>query len=345
MSTSGISTSSAPTCGVYGKYMCNYQPGYAVIIFLVTLFILVGNIFNLLVLTRTRAMHNNPGYYMINLAVTDLGLGIICGIWAVPLSVSGLFQYTEGSMIVHGFFAQLFCAVSICTLGGVSFDRYLAISRPLRYPSIMTGKVCFVIIIVIWIVNVLVMVPPFCGFGSYIYSENTFGSHFDFMADKGLMIYSFSIQIFPGMVVVIFSYVQIFLITRRHIRAINIAGPRGGGKISSNKAMKTLAITVLVFFVCWIPFTVQQMVVASINHHPEIDNTPTDSDNTPRPLDFILTWLAVSNSFMNCIIYSVTNKEYRNGARKILYAMAGKVPPHQHHETSFAPSSTSSTVK
>jgi G protein-coupled receptor 52 len=330
-------TSSAPTCGVYGTYMCHHEPGYAVIIFLITLFIFLGNIFNLLVLIRTNAMHNNPGYYMMNLAVTDLGLGIICSLWAVPLSISGRYQFQEWSMFLHGFLAQLFCAVSICTLGAVSFDRYLAISRPLRYPSIMTAKVCFIIIIVVWIINLFVMLPPFVGFGTYVYNDNTFGSHFDFIANKGLMAYSFSIQIIPGMVIVVYSYTQIFRITRRHIREINVVGPQGGGKLSSNKAMRTLAITVLVFFMCWMPFTGQQIIVAAVS----TDGT----DNTPRPLDFILTWLAVSNSFMNCIIYSVTNKEYRNGARKILYAMVGKQPPPQNIASSFAPSSTSSTVK
>ncbi|XP_074643986.1 putative G-protein coupled receptor 21 [Tubulanus polymorphus] len=296
-------------CNTYGKPACTKCVPCMIIIFFITLFILVGTIFNFAVLISTKKLHNNTGCFLVNLALTDLGVGFVCLTTSLPYSLSGVYPASTQSVQVHGFFAQLFCAVSILTLGTVSFDRYMALSRPFHYLEIMSASRCMMINAANWLVNALILTTPFYGFGEYYYKPSTFASHFNFPMNYHIVLYSFGLQIIPGMILIIFSYYKIHKITRRHVHDISIITRHGGKpvKIGGGKAIKTIAVTVVMFFTCWLPFTIQQTILSFIGHN-----------TTPMIFDFALTWLAISNSFMNCIIYSLTHRDYREGAKKLI---------------------------
>ncbi|XP_044840878.1 olfactory receptor 49-like [Mauremys mutica] len=80
------------------------------------------------------------------------------------------------SISLPGCFLQLllFFVLGSCIfshVGMMSFDRYMAICHPLRYGTIMNGKVCFQLVLGCWVMSLLIMFPPafmailvpFCG--------------------------------------------------------------------------------------------------------------------------------------------------------------------------------------
>ncbi|XP_044840879.1 olfactory receptor 49-like [Mauremys mutica] len=80
------------------------------------------------------------------------------------------------SISLPGCFLQLllFFVLGSCIfshVGMMSFDRYMAICRPLHYGTIMNGKVCFQLVLGCWVMSLLIMFPPafmavlvpFCG--------------------------------------------------------------------------------------------------------------------------------------------------------------------------------------
>ncbi|XP_044840877.1 olfactory receptor 49-like [Mauremys mutica] len=80
------------------------------------------------------------------------------------------------SISLPGCFLQLllFFVLGPCIffhVGMMSFDRYMAICHPLRYGTIMNGKVCFQLVLGCWVMSLLIMFPPafmavlvpFCG--------------------------------------------------------------------------------------------------------------------------------------------------------------------------------------
>jgi hypothetical protein len=301
------------TCGNIGLPMCSNPVGYSVVIFFITMAIIGGNVLNLCVLIMTRRLHNNPGYFMMNLAITDLGAGLVLLTTSIPLSIRGMWPVSALSRDVHGFFAQLFVAVSIATLSAVSFDRYLSISHPLQYLSLMTTRRCILINAFCWALNILTLLAPFFGFGEFMFNPQTYVSHLNFPNSLSIVIYSYSLQIVPGMLVICVSYGQIFKITKRHIQDINTISKQVN-QLSHHpkrsKAIKTMAVIVIMFFICWIPYCVQQVILALLSEK--------NKKSTPQALDFILTWLAISNSFMNSIIYCVTYRDYRLGMIRLL---------------------------
>ncbi|XP_030401568.1 olfactory receptor 49-like [Gopherus evgoodei] len=80
------------------------------------------------------------------------------------------------SISLPGCFLQLllFFVLGTCIffhVGMMSFDRYMAICRPLHYGTIMNGRVCFQLVLGCWVMSFLLIFPPtfmvvllpFCG--------------------------------------------------------------------------------------------------------------------------------------------------------------------------------------
>ncbi|XP_060240399.1 olfactory receptor 10G7 [Meriones unguiculatus] len=153
-----------------------HPPGLDTTLFGIFLVIYVLTVLgNLLILTVIRVdprLHTPMYYFLSNLSFIDLWFSTV----TVPKMLMTLVSTGGGAISFHSCVAQLysfhFLGSTECFLYTVmSYDRYLAISYPLRYSSMMRGSVCALLAAGTWLTGslhsavqtALTFRLPYCG--------------------------------------------------------------------------------------------------------------------------------------------------------------------------------------
>ena len=132
----------------------------------------MGNLLILLVIRVDSHLHTPMYYFLTNLSFIDMWFSTV----TVPKMLM-TFGSPGGRMIsFHSCMAQLYCfhflGSTECFLYTVmSYDRYLAISHPLRYASMMRGRMCALLATSTWlsgslhsaVQTTLTFRLPYCG--------------------------------------------------------------------------------------------------------------------------------------------------------------------------------------
>ncbi|XP_029770595.1 olfactory receptor 4D9-like [Suricata suricatta] len=141
------------------------------LLFLVYTSTLLGNLLIMVTVTCESRLHT-PMYFLLrNLSVLDICFSSI----TAPKVLGDLLSTTKtisfNGCITQMFFFHLLGGADIFSLSVMAFDRYMAISKPLHYVTIMSRRRCTALIVASWvggfvhsIVQISLLLPlPFCG--------------------------------------------------------------------------------------------------------------------------------------------------------------------------------------
>ncbi|CAO2644750.1 Olfactory receptor 4D1 [Lemmus lemmus] len=139
------------------------SPELQFFLFLVFLFVysttVVGNLLIIVTVTSDSRLHT-PMYFLLrNLAVIDLCFSSV----TCPKMLVDIFHETK-TISYQGCMAQIFFfhilgGGTVFFLSVMAYDRYIAISRPLHYVSIMNTRLCVGLVVTAWLGGFV----PFCG--------------------------------------------------------------------------------------------------------------------------------------------------------------------------------------
>ncbi|XP_034502496.1 olfactory receptor 4D9 [Ailuropoda melanoleuca] len=141
------------------------------LLFLVYTSTVLGNVLIMVTVTCESRLHT-PMYFLLrNLSVLDICFSSITAPKVLVDLLSRTKTISFNGCITQMFFFHLLGGADIFSLSVMAFDRYMAISKPLHYVTIMSRGRCTALIVASWvggfvhsIVQISLLLPlPFCG--------------------------------------------------------------------------------------------------------------------------------------------------------------------------------------
>ncbi|XP_068561926.1 probable G-protein coupled receptor 21 [Cebidichthys violaceus] len=319
------------------------------IICLLTVLIISGNLVVIFVFHCAPLLsQHTTSAFIQTMAYADLLVGVSC--LFPSLSLLHHLQGLDPKLTcqVFGYMVSVLKSVSMVSLACVSVDRYVAITRPLTYASLVTPCRVRCCIVLIWLYSALVFLPSFLGWGKPGYHGDVVEwCAVEWRTSPAFTTFIVALLYAPAALTVCFTYGNIFKICRQHTREISERharygpqppqgpGPTVGLTVKDSSAVEQGQLSHLsqpqksqaqyqqptssypdkryamvlfritsVFYILWLPYIVYFLLESGgIYHHPAVS--------------FLTTWLAISNSFCNCLIYSLSNAAFRKGLKRL----------------------------
>lgn len=262
----------------------------------------MGNLLIVVTVSSDPYLHSPMYFLLANLSIIDL---IFCSI-AAPKMICDLLRKQKvisfGGCIAQIFFSHAAGGTEMVLLIAMSYDRYVAICKPLHYLSLMSPQTCILIVVVAWIIGLthslaqlaFVVSLPFCGpnvLDSFycdlprlirLACTDTYNLEFMITANSGFI----SLGAF---FLLILSYIFILATLQKY---------SSGG---SSKALSTLTAHIIVVVLFFVPLIFFYM-------------WPSPSTHLDK---FLAMFDAVLTPFLNPIIYTLRNREMKTAVRRV----------------------------
>ncbi|UJR26700.1 hypothetical protein I4U23_008016 [Adineta vaga] len=204
---------------------------------IIILLTILGNILVLIALCVNFALRSPTHLLMGNLACADLLLGI------TVLPFSGTLEILHGQWLFGRTFCHiwlaidvLYCTASIYGLMFISIERYIGVTRPLRYPIIVTHRRTMYTILLAWTVAALISIAPFLGWYNKVKSMDRVCEVND---DLSYVLFSCSFSFYIPLLVILCVYGRIYGEANRQYQFLT----GGQKKVHLNQTVGEEAVT------------------------------------------------------------------------------------------------------
>ncbi|XP_045872791.1 olfactory receptor 4C11-like [Meles meles] len=275
-----------------------------IIFFIFYLGTVIGNLLIIVTIKYSPTLGSPMYFFLFYLSLTDSCFSTSIAPRLIVDSLSAKIIITYNECMTQVFALHLFGSMEIFVLIFMAADRYVAICKPLHYPTIMRRQVCTVLIILAWIGSfihsiaqiILALRLPFCGpnlIDHYccdlqpllkLACMDTYRINLLLVSNSGALCSS-------SFVILMISYIVILYSLRNH----SVEGRK--------KALLTctshIIVVILTFGPCIFIYT---------------------SPPTTFPMDKMVTvFYTIATPFLNPLIYTLRNTEVKNAMRKLCH--------------------------
>ncbi|XP_039605650.1 trace amine-associated receptor 13c-like [Polypterus senegalus] len=261
-----------------------------------------GNLVVIISISHFKQLHTPTNILVLSLAVADFLVGVIIMPFMLIQSVETCWYFGETVCYIYTCFLTTLTTVSVFNLVLIAIDRYFAVCDPLLYSTRITVRITCIAVLIIWLLT-------FSYACAEVFSGGSIEGNLELDPCPGdcllLLNSTWSIVdpifgfIFPVYIMAIL-YTKIFIVAKRHAKAISIQQNSQNNKYKSNKskkserkAAKTLGIVMAVFLFCLSPI----YIFTVINFFTNV--------TLPSAVSCTLIWLIYLNSSMNPIMYAL----------------------------------------
>ncbi|XP_023288436.1 trissin receptor [Orussus abietinus] len=291
-----------------------------------------GNLLVILVVTFSRRLRSITNFFLANLAMADLCVGVFCVYQTLTNYLMNSWRLGDFLCKVYMFVHALSYTASIMILVVVCCERYLAIVHPIKCRSMLTRRRLRVVIGIVWLLAAIYASPRF------IYVE-TIDNHLDTgevdvicmpnmkkhnknVLDAVNLVFLYLLPLFlmcclytriavglwrsgtalggPGLV----ARARNGRVHHVHTSSRNVLRARRG-------VIRMLIAVVMMFAVCNLP---QQARIVWLHWDPNYDRT-SDFSTILTVSTFLISY---TNSCLNPLLYAFLSRNFRKGMRELL---------------------------
>ncbi|KAI5097391.1 sphingosine-1-phosphate receptor 5a, partial [Silurus meridionalis] len=277
------------------------------IVFLnICLLIVLENAVVLVAIWKNKKFHL-PMYYLLgNLTFSDLLAGFTYMVNIVTSGANTL-KLTPLQWFIREGCVFIMLAASIISLLAIAIERHVTMVRMKPYQGAKRGRM-FALIGISWVLSIFLGLLPITGWNCIGMMEQ---------CSTVLPLYSrsfllFCITVFSAVLLaIVVLYVRIFRVVKSNTQRLTGAPQRKGFAKKSQKYMallKTVTIVLGVFIACWLPLFLLLLLDFF---------SPARSYKVLYKAEYFLG-LAMINSLLNPIIYTLTSKDMRKAILRLL---------------------------
>ncbi|XP_078357084.1 histamine H2 receptor-like [Oculina patagonica] len=258
-----------------------------------------------LILTR-RCLHITANWFILSLSFADLLVGLV----VIPTYIIHTFWVQLNLHALLKFY-NLILYVSVGNLCVMTGDRYLAITRPLNYVSLMTRSKVLIMIFTAW------SIPAGISLLSLLWQTSDTNGKTDTVhrVYGGLTVVCF--EVIPCLMMLL-VYFHLYLITRAHSRRIaaqeSVKERHSGEKFTKRRRqrnrersnLKVFASVALLFVFCWL-----LSAYRGFCHVFSLCSVTIEFVQVSRILIFL-------NSAVNVVVYSFLKRDIRTELKRLL---------------------------
>ena len=281
------------------------------------------NFLSILAVLKTRRTLTSHYRFIVSLAVSDILIGVSVTVHLINQVLNPTRGIGEGPrtfrlvtrcvfIVIKALNTTSLC-ITLLNLMGMAIDHYLAILRPLHYPTLMNPKRAKCLIIFLWILALV------CGFSDFMSAYPKFlryKDRYNYCEFVYLTKYQDEYPLFVialvCLLVMTFTYFRMLMAVKQRHQYI---GPVGQEMSRNKKAIFTTLLILGTFVLCWLPMCIFQIVL--------IIQVKLDEDKVRHIMmalikaDQYLLDLLLLNAILDPIIYAVRMREVQYGYRKM----------------------------
>ncbi|XP_051897940.1 sphingosine 1-phosphate receptor 1-like [Pristis pectinata] len=293
------------TVGLHYNYTGKLTPGrykaglrvHAIIFLIVSVLIILENLLVLLAIRKNSKFHTPMFYLLANLTLSDLLAGVA---YVVNILLSGantlkltplLWFLREGGVFIT-------LTASVFSLLAIAVERHVTMMKMQLYNADKKWRTRL-FVGADWIFSVFLGSLPILGWNCI--GNLPFCSTMLPLYSKYYILVCIVIFIVV-LIAIVILYIRIYLKVKSNSLDMGTSGSTESKKCKKSQALlKTLTIVVVTFIVCWLPLFIVLLLDVSF----------TVRSSTIVSLADYFLGLAMSNSALNPIIYTLTNRDMR----------------------------------
>ena len=255
---------------------------------ILSVLIVISNLCVCFLVYLKKALRTNTNWLMVSLAVSDLLTG------GVLLPV----YLIEPTSIFTGYLVSLILLWGVANLCAVTYDRYIAIIKPLEYPY-RAPKILKRALILSWLLPAIYSLLPL-----FWDTNPTLKIH------KAYMVCLQFFGIIVPYIFIIFAYVRMFrqvrrsLTMKRNIESLRVHKNERKRISSDAKVAKVFSIVASAFLLCWLPI-IYITTADIINRY----------DLIPDALSIVSFFTIATSSLVNPLMYAFLKPDFKMAIR------------------------------